>query len=75
MENLKHEWTLSSVATGLKFWHIFAIQIKQLVWFLGNFLSSDRTITHTMEGARLSGQSWGFECERPGFKSPTRTTE
>ena len=23
----------------------------------------------------LSGQSWGFECGRPGFKSPTRTTE
>ena len=27
------------------------------------------------EAAWLSGQSWGFECGRPGFKSPTRTTE
>ena len=27
------------------------------------------------EAAWLSGQSWGFEYGRPGFKSPTRTTE
>ena len=28
-----------------------------------------------LEAAGLSGQRWGFECGRPGFKSLTRTTE
>ena len=29
----------------------------------------------SVEAAWVSGQSWGFECGRSGFKSPTRTTE
>ena len=32
-------------------------------------------IMNLMMAAWLSGQSWAFECRRPGFKTLTRTTE
>ena len=45
-----------------------------------NYLAGDKQKKHLVlelkiEGARLSEPSLGFECGRPGFESPTRTTE
>ena len=34
-----------------------------------------RSKDRKMEVAWLGGQSWGFEYGRPGFESPTWTTE
>ena len=39
------------------------------------FLLGDWNLNLMKEAAWVSGQSWGIECERPGFKSSTQTTE
>ena len=38
-------------------------------------LLNDSLLNNAKEAAWLAGQSWGFECGRPGLKSPTQTTE
>ena len=44
----------------------------EILWPLVHVICSKSSLS---EAAWLSGQSWRFECGRPGFKSPTRTTE
>ena len=36
---------------------------------------NNTTGTERVSPTLISGQSWGIECRRPGFKSPARTTE
>ena len=47
-------------------------ELSTLYIFLKEWLNL--AISH-QKTARLSGQSWGFGCGRPGLNSPSRTTE